>query len=104
MESATDQTLQQLMFSLIEVWKNSEKTQQEFCREKELEYNKFQYWLRKYKTAYGPIKEESSTGFMRVKIKEAEKVGGCVELVYPDGRKLIFHQAVEASFLRSLMG
>jgi len=103
MESPTDQTLQQLMFSLIDVWKSSGRTQQESCQEKELDYNKFQYWLRKYKTAHGPVKEESSRGFVRVKVKEVEKMAGCVELIYPDGRKLIFYQAVEASFLRSLM-
>lgn len=103
MESPTDQTLQQLMFSLIDVWKSSGKTQQEFCQEKELDYNKFQYWLRKYKTANGHVKEQSSSGFVRVKVKEVEGISGCVELIYPDGRKLIFHHAVEASFLRSLM-
>ena len=103
MESPTEQTLQQLMFSLIDVWKGSGRTQQEFCREKELDYNKFQYWLRKYKTAHGQAKEESSPGFVRVKVKEVEKIFGRVELVYPDGRKLIFHDSVEASFLRSLM-
>jgi len=28
---------------------------------------------------------------------------GGVELVYPDGRKLVFHSPVDASFLRSLL-
>lgn len=34
MESSNN-TLQQLMFSLIEVWKSSGKTQLEFCKEKD---------------------------------------------------------------------
>ncbi len=104
MESITGQTLQQLMFSLVEVWKSSEKSQQDFCREKEMEYNKFQYWLRKYRGARVQGDEKGQPSFVRVKVRETEKVTGSVELVYPDGRKLIFHQAVEASYLRSLLG
>lgn len=40
MES-TDTTLQQLMFSLIEVWRASGKTQRDFCQEKDIAYSKF---------------------------------------------------------------
>jgi len=43
-----DDTLQQLMFSLIEVWKTSGKTQLEFCKEKDSADHKFHYWFRKY--------------------------------------------------------
>jgi hypothetical protein len=41
MENPSDQTTQQLMFSLIEIWRSSNLTQQEFCREKDLNYQRF---------------------------------------------------------------
>lgn len=99
MES-TDQTLQQLMFSLIEVWKKSGKTQKEFCQEKDIAYHKFHYWFKKYNG------EQSQTGeptFMQVEVNKHASSRG-IEVIYPDGRRLIFHQGVEASFLRSLLG
>lgn len=99
MES-TDQTLQQLMFSLIEIWKKSGKTQKEFCHEKDIAYHKFHYWFKKYN---GEQSRNSEPTFMQVEVSESSSSRG-IELIYPDGRRLIFHQGVEVSFLRSLLG
>ena len=109
MESvSTDQTLQQLMFSLIEIWQTCGKSQQEFCREKESDYNKFQYWLRKYKRSNAKTEISVRPSFKRIKIQDYSSANsvtaGLLELIFPDGRKLIFHQPVEASFVRSLLG
>jgi hypothetical protein len=105
----SDQTLQQLMFSLIEVWKDSGKSQQAFCREKELDYFKFQYWFRKYRRLNPQaVMDADRPRFTQVKIKDSSGItaakAGLLELIFPDGRKLIFHQPVEASFVRSLLG
>ena len=99
MES-TDQTLQQLMFSLIEVWKKSGKTQKEFCQEKDIAYHKFHYWFKKYN---GGQSQTSEPTFMQVEVNRNTSSRG-IEVIYPDGRRLIFHQGVEASFLRNLLG
>lgn len=88
------------MFSLIEVWKGSGKSQIEFCREKELAYHKFHYWFKKYNQQSGEPKR--GPAFMRV--VGADRVQSAMELIYPDGRKLVFHQEVDASFLRQLLG
>lgn len=102
MESS-DNTLQQLMFSLVKIWKSSGKTQKEFCQEKDITYHKFHYWFRKYNDQNSEPVDHSS--FSRVIIKEKiTPYAGSMEIVYPDGRKLIFHQQVEASFLRALLG
>lgn len=100
MES-NDITLRQLMFSLIEVWKKSGKTQREFCQEKDIAYSKFQYWMKKYG-------EQSSLtgsqgGFVPVVMKNEVNSRAMMELVFPDGKKLIFHQAVEVSYLHALL-
>jgi hypothetical protein len=104
MES-TDNTLQQLMFSLIEVWKASGQTQKTFCQEKDLAMSKFQYWYRKYQQS-NPVTEGGS--FMAVTVRSKAAAAkpvkpGSMEILWPDGRRLIFHQEVEASFLRSLL-
>jgi|SRR5690606_1664661 hypothetical protein len=98
---AADVTKQQLMFSLIEVWKKGDQTQQDFCKEKDLDYQQFQYWLRRYKQTVEPGSSQRS--FTQVKFKTQAVTTGATELVFPDGRKLIFHQPVDAAFLRSLI-
>lgn len=101
MES-TGVTQQQFMFSLIEVWKSSGKTQLEFCKEKEIAYHKFHYWFKKYNQKDQLI--DGQSGFRRIVVSEQGVLrAGAVELVYPDGRKLVFHPPVDASFLRSLL-
>ena len=96
----TDMTTQQLMFSLIEVWKSSGKTQKEFCQEKDLAYHKFHYWFKKYK---GQAQQASDgSPFMSISMRPALGAGK-LEIVYPDGRKVIFHQQVDAGFLRALL-
>ena len=98
MES-NDLTLQRLMFSLIEVSKKSGKRQQEFCREKDIAYSKFQYWMKKYRDQSGMVE---GNAFVPVFVKDQEKLECVMELLFPDGKKLIFHQEVEASYLRAL--
>lgn len=89
------------MFSLIEIWKRSGRTQQEFCKEKDIAYSKFHYWLKKY-NVHGSA-PDSSSGFMAITVNRTNARGSGLELVYPDGRRLIFHQDVDPSFLRALL-
>lgn len=99
MEEQSDLTTQQLMFSLIEIWKSSGMTQKEFCREKELAYHRFHYWFKKYNDQSRATTDGSP--FLPISMKSA--VNSHLEILYPDGRRLIFHQPVEAGFLRVLL-
>lgn len=101
MES-TDTTTRQLMFSLIEIWKGSGKTQLEFCKEKDIAYSKFHYWLKRYNA--NKETSDESPAFMPVTLKKQPVApAGVLELVYPDGRRVIFHQDVDPSFVRALL-
>lgn len=86
------------MFSLIEVWKLSGKTQREFCLEKDLGYHKFHYWFKKYNDQNGPADDSP---FMSIPV--GSSADGGLEIVYPDGRRLIFHQRVDVGFVRALL-
>jgi hypothetical protein len=97
----SDNTLQQLMFSLIEIWKTSGKTQIEYCKEKDIAYHKFHYWFRKYSRQGS---EPVPGSFTQIKVGSQPVSAGFMELIYPDGRKLVFNHAVDADFLRSLLG
>src|SRR5690606_2023326 len=100
MESS-DLTLRQLMFSLIEVWKESGKTQREFCQEKDIAYSKFQYWMKKYSEQSSLGKDPG--GLVPVVVNNEPKSSAVMELDFPDGRKLVFHQAGEGRYLQALL-
>lgn len=99
------------MFSLIEIWQCSGQSQKSFCQEKDLAYSKFHYWHKKYHEYRSPSSsEEESVGraFVSVRVKKGSTLetlpAGTLELVFPDGRRLIFNQSVEAGFLKALLG
>lgn len=97
-------TLEQLMFSVVEVWKSSGQKQRVFCQEKDLAYSKFQYWLKRYREYHSP--RPAAEPFMSVSVKEeavSSQQSVAMELVFPDGRRLVFNRGVEASYLRTLL-
>lgn len=96
----TGSTLSQLMFSLIEVWKKSGVTQREFCAEKNIALPKFQYWMKKY-----TVQHEGTGDFVPVKLRGSGTASPAsqLELLWPDGKRVIFHAPVEASFLKALL-
>jgi len=97
----TDQTIQHQMFSLIESWKGSGQSQIVFCKEKEIAYHRFHYWLKKYNDLNGTTSVVPS--FSQVRVPSLDSTSGNIEVIYPDGRKLIFYHPVEVSFLRALL-
>jgi len=97
---ATKGERQQVMFSMIESWKESGKSQQEFCKSRGLAYSGFHYWYKKYRHEQH---SDTSSPFVPVHIQNASSSSPVAELILPDGRRLNFYQPVEASFLRTLL-
>lgn len=91
---------QQAMFTVIESWKNSGQSQQDFCKTENLAYCVFHYWYKKYR---GEQATAGSPAFVPVHIKSVQSVSPVAELIFPDGRRVNFYQSVEASFLRTLL-
>jgi hypothetical protein len=96
----TGSTLSQLMFSLIEVWKKSGMKQKDFCAEKDIALPKFQYWMKKY-----TLQQETPGDFLPVKLTGSGtgSPASRLEILWPDGKRVIFHAAVDASFLKALL-
>ena len=88
---------------MIENWKTSGQSQQLFCKENQIAYSNFHYWFKKYKAQHEASSKET---FVPVQIKRtlASPSGSVVmELVLSDGRRLNFHQILDASYLRALL-
>lgn len=93
------------MFDLIEQWKTSGLSQKAFCEQHEVRYYVFHYWYRRYREQH-PKSMDSSPAFIALQVNAAgtsSSYAGCAELILPDGRRLLFHQAVDANFLKTLL-
>ena len=70
------------MFSLVDQWKSSETTQQQFCAEQNLKRSTFAYWVAKHKRASST--KESMGGFVAVDVS-GPAGSAAVRITYPNG-------------------
>jgi transposase-like protein len=66
------------MFTLIGQWQQSGQAQIEFCKEKDITYTTFYYWLKRYRSQHEP-----SGGFIPMEVNTGGKQ--LIELRYPNG-------------------
>jgi hypothetical protein len=95
-------SIQQKMFKGINRWKQSGLSQKDWCERNHVSYATFHYWYRRYRNLES-FMEEKSEGFVRLMVGSDGSTDGWCELSVPDGRRLVFHQAVGADFLKQLM-
>jgi hypothetical protein len=99
-------SIQERMFAGIGCWRQSGLTQKTWCEQQGVSYATFHYWYKRYR------KEEQGRtgvqgdegGFVQLTVDSSQAIAAWCELCLPDGRKLVFHQAVSAEFVRSLIG
>lgn len=89
---------QQQMFSYIDQWQQSNLSQKAFCHQVNLPYHIFHYWYRRYRnTAIG-----LASTFIKLDVT-SPSVAAHAELILADGKRLLFHQAVSAEYLKALI-
>ncbi len=93
--------LRQQMFEMIEQWKQSGLTQKVFCERQAIKHHSFYYWYKRYSQQHPDIILKSSS-FVKLQI---EKTSGTplAEVHFPDGIRLLFHEAVSANYLKALI-
>jgi len=91
------QNQREQMFAFIEEWKQSGMSQQAYCKAHTFSYVKFGYWYKRYKAAQG---KERQPEFVRI---EMPVLKSCAEIIYTDGKRLLFHQPVSTHFLKALL-
>lgn len=86
------------MFDKILQWQQSGLTQKAYCEQESIAYHVFHYYYKRFRD-----KENiGSHKFIKLQVTPV-----CVltymELVYPDGKRLLFHQGVSVDFLKALI-
>lgn len=89
--------VQQQMFNQIEQWQQSGLTQKAFCEQVNVPYHVFHYWYKRYRTVNG----KASPSFIKLAVPSSDTP--FVELLLPDGKKLLFHQPLSLDYLKALI-
>ena len=96
-----DSEVQQQMFQLIEQWKQSGLSQNAFCGQQSIRFHKFYYWYKCYRRQHD-VREDSTAGFVKLKI-EKPLAASSVEVHFPGGIRVLFHEAVNSNYLKALI-
>lgn len=89
--------VQQQMFGYIDQWQQSSLTQKAFCRQVNLAYHIFHYWYKRYRIT----QNKPASSF--IKLGVSSSAYSSMELVLPDGKRLLFHQPVSIDYLKALI-
>lgn len=86
------------MFEHINAWKQTGVTQKSFCGQANIPYHVFHYWYKVYRD----LDKVDSGSFVKLQVNTAVAPSS-VELVFPDGKRLLFHEPVSADYLKALI-
>lgn len=99
---ANNTILREEMLVHYQNWQQSKLSQIGFCTLHGISFPKFNYWVKKIGRGDQKQVDKSGSGFLSVAIKPASK--DCkVEIVRSDGTRILFHGAVDAAFVKSLL-
>lgn len=88
---------------MVANWSESGLSQKAYCEQQEVAYHVFHYWFRRYRQQEEP---DTANRFIPVHVQRPGLVAeqACIEIIFADGRRLLFHQAVGADFIKAIIG
>ncbi len=91
------------MLKMVANWSQSGLSQKAYCEQQEVAYHVFHYWFKVYRQQHEP---DAANSFIPVHVQrpmlEDQQAG--IEIIFADGRRLLFHQAVSADFIKAIIG
>ena len=86
------------MFEHINAWKAGGLTQKSFCGQSNIPYHVFHYWYKVYRT----LGKADGSSFVKLQVNTAV-TSSSVELIFADGKRLLFHEPVSTDYLKALI-
>src|SRR3954451_1770550 len=96
-----DQKTQEDMLRMIVTWKQSGLSQKAYCQHNNIRYYVFHYWYKRYRDQQGPV-EDGTFVPLNVKPSASQVSNSAIEMLLPDGKRILFHQPVSADYLKAL--
>lgn len=100
-----NQELREEKFAMIRRWEESGLSQKKFTEQENIVFNNFYYWLKKYrKQKQKQDAKEKRSGFVKISVpKQALGNAACLsEVVFVNGNRIKFYNAIEISQLKQL--
>lgn len=90
------------MFAMIAAWKQSGLSQKAYCEQNKIRYYVFHYWYKRYRDEQS---DSNGPAFISLNVDSPLSNTTCasVEIVLPDGKRILFHQAVSSDFLKAVI-
>ncbi len=91
----------QAKFDIIEKWKQSGLSQQEFYQQQSIPAHVFYYWHKCYRDQHYKPSGKASGGFIQLTSPAST---GNIELHFPNGTRVVFNEPVMAEYITALIG
>lgn len=87
---------------MIASWKQSGLSQKDYCEQNQIRYHVFHYWYKRYRDKGSGSSEAS---FIPLIVKAPLSDTSCwnIEVIFADGKRILFHQAVSSDFLKAVI-
>ena len=89
------------MFDMIEQWQQSGLTKKAYCNQQSIKHHTFYYWYKRYRQQHADTDNKSSS-FVKLQIEKSQATPS-VEIHFPGGIRLLFHDAVSSNYLKTLI-
>lgn len=97
-----DKQAQEDMFKVIDLWKQSGLSQKAYCEQNNIRYYVFHYWYKRFREQQGVI-EGGTFVPLNVKPSTFPVSNSAIEILLPDGKRILFHQPVGPDYLKALI-
>jgi hypothetical protein len=87
------------MFEMIEQWQQSGLSQRAFCEQQSLKFHTFYYWYKRHKQQNNNNIKSAS---LKLQISKPTATSS-VEIFFPGGIHLLFHEPVSSTYLKALI-
>lgn len=97
-----DEQTQQEMLAMIESWKQSGLSQKAYCEQNNIRYHVFHYWYKRYRHQQSAVNKDT---FIPINVKPStfSLSNSAIEILLPDGKRILFHQPVSSDYLKALI-
>ena len=97
-----DKQIQEDMFKMVGSWKQSGLSQKAYCEQNNIRYHVFHYWYKRYRDEQD-AGEDVAFIPLNVKPSTFPVPNSAIEILCPDGKRILFHHTVSSDFLKALI-
>lgn len=92
--------VRQQKFEMIERWQQSGISQKSFCEKESIRFHSFYYWYKRYRQQ--DQRSDSKSTFVKLNLEKPVTTAS-VEIYFPGGARLFFHEPVSPVYLKALL-